>query len=88
VKTSEAAPDEAPSSPPPTSPSAAVSIEELSHLAGDADIKGLEAALDKAVHPEGVPAGQHGPEGAGPLDQHSLSQAERNALMVFRTLCK
>ena len=31
---------------------ALASIEELKNLAGDADIKGLDAVLDKAVHPK------------------------------------
>eukprot|EP00249_Psilotum_nudum_P022213 c28418_g2_i1 orf=106-4416(+) len=58
-----------------------VSVEELQHLAGDADIKGLEAALVKAVHPGGKKA----PEA---LDLENLTLAERDALLVFRTLCK
>lgn len=59
-----------------------VSVEELQHLAGDADIKGLEAALVKAVHPDG---GRKVPEG---LDLESMTLVQRDGLMVFRTLCK
>ncbi|MCO5611871.1 hypothetical protein L7F22_066130 [Adiantum nelumboides] len=59
-----------------------ISVEELQHLAGDADIKGLEAALVKAVHPEG---GKQAPEG---LDLDSMTMAQQDGLKVFRTLCK
>eukprot|EP00250_Pteridium_aquilinum_P021613 c25178_g1_i1 orf=72-5432(+) len=59
-----------------------ISVEELQHLAGDADIKGLEAALVKAVHPEG---GRKAPEG---LDLDNMTLAQQDGLKVFRTLCK
>ncbi|GBG70096.1 hypothetical protein CBR_g5727 [Chara braunii] len=58
-----------------------VTLEEIQTMAGDADIKGLEAALDKAAHPEGK---KH-PEG---IDLNSLNLVERDALLLFRTLCK
>ncbi|KAI5080659.1 hypothetical protein GOP47_0003842 [Adiantum capillus-veneris] len=61
---------------------APISVEELQHLAGDADIKGLEAALVKAVHPEG---GKQVPEG---LDLDNMTLAQQDGLKVFRTLCK
>ncbi|KAL2613840.1 hypothetical protein R1flu_025532 [Riccia fluitans] len=63
-------------------PAPAVSLEELQHLAGDADIKGLEAALDKAVRSDGGVKTNEG------MDLDSLTLAERDALLVFRTLCK
>ncbi|KAG6547191.1 hypothetical protein Mapa_011443 [Marchantia paleacea] len=66
----------------PENPAPAVSVEELQHLAGDADIKGLEAALDKAVHSEGGVKTNEG------MDLESLTIGERDALLVFRTLCK
>ncbi|CAM6125431.1 unnamed protein product [Calypogeia fissa] len=59
----------------------AVSLEELQHLAGDADIKGLEAALDKAVHSDGTKTHEG-------MDLESLNIGQRDALLVFRTLCK
>ncbi|EFJ20775.1 hypothetical protein SELMODRAFT_108099 [Selaginella moellendorffii] len=66
----------------PTSSQASVSVEELQHLAGDADIKGLEAALDKAILSEGGAVSNEG------IDLNSLNVGQREALMVFRTLCK
>ncbi|KAI3739034.1 hypothetical protein L2E82_29391 [Cichorium intybus] len=66
----------------PTANSASVApLEELQNLAGGNDIKGLEAALDKAVQLEddGKTSG---------ADPESMSIAERDALLVFRTLCK
>ncbi|XP_024984145.1 brefeldin A-inhibited guanine nucleotide-exchange protein 5-like [Cynara cardunculus var. scolymus] len=66
----------------PTANSTSIaSLEELQNLAGGNDIKGLEAALDKAVQLEddGKPSG---------FDPESLSIVERDALLVFRTLCK
>ncbi|KAL4561395.1 hypothetical protein LXL04_033561 [Taraxacum kok-saghyz] len=55
-------------------------LEELQNLGGN-DIKGLEAALDKAVQLEddGKTSG---------VDPESMSIVERDALLVFRTLCK
>ncbi|GLJ11220.1 hypothetical protein SUGI_0147450 [Cryptomeria japonica] len=61
---------------------ALVSVEELQHLAGGADIKGLEAALDKAVHSE------ESNRASGGIDLESMSIGQRDALLVFRTLCK
>uniref|UniRef100_A0A0D6QU32 SEC7 domain-containing protein n=1 Tax=Araucaria cunninghamii TaxID=56994 RepID=A0A0D6QU32_ARACU len=61
---------------------APVSVEELQHLAGGADIKGLEAALDKAVHSE------ENKNTSGGIDLESMSIGKRDALLVFRTLCK
>ncbi|KAH9305376.1 hypothetical protein KI387_009780, partial [Taxus chinensis] len=61
---------------------ALVSVEELQHLAGGADIKGLEAALDKAVHSEESKTTSRG------IDLESMSIGQRDALLVFRTLCK
>ncbi|KAI4380307.1 hypothetical protein MLD38_006512 [Melastoma candidum] len=58
------------------------SVEELQTLAGGADIKGLEAVLDKAVHLE------DGKKIARGIDLESMSIAYRDALLVFRTLCK
>lgn len=59
-----------------------VSVEELQHLAGGADIKGLEAALDKAVNSE------DSKRTAGGIDLESMSVWQQDALLVFRTLCK
>jgi len=61
---------------------ALVSVEELQHLAGGADIKGLEAALDKAVNSE------DSKRTAGGIDLESMSVWQQDALLVFRTLCK
>ncbi|GMI89380.1 BFA-VISUALIZED ENDOCYTIC TRAFFICKING DEFECTIVE1, HOPM interactor 7 [Hibiscus trionum] len=58
------------------------SVEELQNLAGGADIKGLEAALDKVVHVE------DGKKITRGIDLESVSIAKRDALLVFRTLCK
>ncbi|KAE8687589.1 Brefeldin A-inhibited guanine nucleotide-exchange protein 5 [Hibiscus syriacus] len=58
------------------------SVEELQNLAGGADIKGLEAALDKVVHVE------DGKKITRGIDLESMSIAKRDALLVFRTLCK
>ncbi|KAK9058254.1 hypothetical protein SSX86_023094 [Deinandra increscens subsp. villosa] len=56
-------------------------FEELQNLAGGNDIKGLEAVLDKAVQldNDGKISG---------IDPGILSIAERDALLVFHTLCK
>lgn len=59
-----------------------ISVEELQHLAGGADIKGLEAALDKAVNSEDSKMT------AGGIDLESMSVSKQDALLVFRTLCK
>ncbi|KAL5850725.1 hypothetical protein ACOSQ4_008738 [Xanthoceras sorbifolium] len=58
------------------------SVEELHNLAGGADIKGLEAVLDKAVHLE------DGKKITRGIDLESVSIGQRDALLVFRTLCK
>lgn len=56
------------------------SVEELHNLAGGADIKGLEAVLDKAVHLEdGQTRG---------IDLERMNIGQRDALLLFRTLCK
>nr|XP_043623310.1 brefeldin A-inhibited guanine nucleotide-exchange protein 5-like [Erigeron canadensis] len=57
-------------------------LEELHNLAGGTDIKGLEAVLDKAVKLED---GGHSARG---IDQESMSIGQRDALLLFRTLCK
>ncbi|KAG9443870.1 hypothetical protein H6P81_015210 [Aristolochia fimbriata] len=58
------------------------SVEELQNLAGGADIKGLEAVLDKAVHLE------DGKKISRGIDLESMSIGHRDALLLFRTLCK
>ncbi|KAL2937664.1 Brefeldin A-inhibited guanine nucleotide-exchange protein 5 [Bienertia sinuspersici] len=58
------------------------SVEELQNLAGGADIKDLEAMLDKAVHLEDGNKTKHG------MDLESMSIGHRDALLLFRTLCK
>lgn len=58
------------------------SVEELQNLAGGADIKGLEAVLDKAVHLE------DGKKIVRGIDLESMSIGQRDALLLFRTLCK
>ncbi|XP_062187526.1 brefeldin A-inhibited guanine nucleotide-exchange protein 5-like isoform X2 [Phragmites australis] len=56
------------------------SVEELQNLAGGADIKGLEAVLDKAVELEdGKKVG---------IDLDTVNIIQRDALLLFRTLCK
>ncbi|XP_010246071.1 PREDICTED: brefeldin A-inhibited guanine nucleotide-exchange protein 5 isoform X2 [Nelumbo nucifera] len=61
---------------------ALASVEELQNLAGGADIKGLEAVLDKAVHLE------DGKKITRGIDLESMSIGQRDALLLFRTLCK
>ncbi|XP_034700058.1 brefeldin A-inhibited guanine nucleotide-exchange protein 5 isoform X2 [Vitis riparia] len=61
---------------------ALASVEELQNLAGGADIKGLEAVLDKAVHLE------DGKKMTRGIDLESMSIRQRDALLLFRTLCK
>ncbi|GLT85637.1 hypothetical protein SLE2022_038230 [Rubroshorea leprosula] len=58
------------------------SVEEIHNLAGGADIKGLEAALDKVVYVE------DGKKITRGIDLESMSIGKRDALLVFRTLCK
>lgn len=62
--------------------SADVSLQELQNLAVDADIKGLEAALGKAVLSEGEMKTGGGAELA------HLAVDQRDAQLVFRTVCK
>ncbi|XP_076892587.1 brefeldin A-inhibited guanine nucleotide-exchange protein 5-like [Bidens hawaiensis] len=57
-------------------------LEELQNLAGGTDIKGLEAVLDKAVKLE------DGGKTTRGIDQESMSIGQRDALLLFRTLCK
>ncbi|KAG6582539.1 Brefeldin A-inhibited guanine nucleotide-exchange protein 5, partial [Cucurbita argyrosperma subsp. sororia] len=58
------------------------SVEELQNLAGGADIKGLEAVLDKAVHIEDGKTMSRG------IDLERVNIVQRDGLLVFRTLCK
>ncbi|XP_071723844.1 brefeldin A-inhibited guanine nucleotide-exchange protein 5-like [Rutidosis leptorrhynchoides] len=58
------------------------SVEELYKLAGGADIKGLEAVLDKAVYLE------DGKKITRGIDLESMSIGHRDAILIFRTLCK
>ncbi|XP_038710906.1 brefeldin A-inhibited guanine nucleotide-exchange protein 5-like isoform X2 [Tripterygium wilfordii] len=58
------------------------SVDDLHSLAGGADIKGLEAVLDKAVHIE------DGKKITRGIDLESMSIGQRDTLLVFRTLCK
>ncbi|KAE8721996.1 Brefeldin A-inhibited guanine nucleotide-exchange protein 5 [Hibiscus syriacus] len=58
------------------------SIEELQKLAGAADIKALEAVLDKIVNVE------DGKKVTRGIELESMSIGKRDALLVFRTLCK
>ncbi|XP_054820825.1 brefeldin A-inhibited guanine nucleotide-exchange protein 5-like [Prosopis cineraria] len=57
-------------------------LEELQNLAGGSDIKGLEAVLDKAVHTE------DGKQIARGIDLESMRIVQRDALLVFRSICK
>ncbi|KAF5761248.1 putative Sec7 domain, mon2, dimerization and cyclophilin-binding domain, Sec7 domain superfamily [Helianthus annuus] len=57
-------------------------LEELQNLAGGTDIKGLEAVLDKAVKLE------DGGKTTRGTDQESMGIGQRDALLLFRTLCK
>lgn len=57
-------------------------LEELHNLAGGTDIKGLEAVLDKAVKLE------DGGKTTRGIDQDSMTTGQRDALLLFRTLCK
>nr|GEV84373.1 brefeldin A-inhibited guanine nucleotide-exchange protein 5 [Tanacetum cinerariifolium] len=65
----------------PTAVTSIVPLEELQNLSGGNDIKGLEAVLDKAVKldDDGKTSG---------VNRESMSIADRDALLVFRTLCK
>lgn len=66
----------------PVKDASIASVEELQNLAGGADIKGLEAMLDKAVNLEDGNKTKHG------MDLESMSIGHRDALLLFRTLCK
>ncbi|KAG0557352.1 hypothetical protein KC19_11G122800 [Ceratodon purpureus] len=69
-------PRPAPSTPPP------VSITEFQKLATESDLKGIEAALDKAVTPEGAIKNHDG------RDLDLLTLGQKDALLVLRTICK
>ncbi|CAI9090751.1 OLC1v1025581C1 [Oldenlandia corymbosa var. corymbosa] len=58
------------------------SVDELQNLAGGTDIKGLEAVLEKAVNLE------EGEKVTRGVDLEGMSIGERDALLLFRTLCK
>ncbi|KAI3852910.1 hypothetical protein MKW92_028882 [Papaver armeniacum] len=58
------------------------SVEDLQNLAGGADIKGLEAVLDNAVHIE------DGKKITREIDLDSMSIGQRDALLLLCTLCK
>lgn len=58
------------------------SVEELQSFVGGADIKGLEAALEKAVHLE------DGEKVTSGIELERMSPGEHDALLLFRTLCK
>ncbi|XP_059277441.1 brefeldin A-inhibited guanine nucleotide-exchange protein 5 [Lycium ferocissimum] len=58
------------------------SVEELQSFVGGGDIKGLEAALEKAVHLE------DGEKVTRGIELESMSPGEHDALLLFRTLCK
>ncbi|KAI4344676.1 hypothetical protein L6164_011875 [Bauhinia variegata] len=60
----------------------ATSLEELQNLASGANIKGLEAVLDKAVHTE------DGKKITRGIDLESMDIVQRDALLVFCTLCQ
>ncbi|CAI9767436.1 unnamed protein product [Fraxinus pennsylvanica] len=55
--------------------------DELQNFVGGTDIKGLEAVLEKALHKDGenVTRGK---------DLESMNIGQRDALLLFRTLCK
>lgn len=57
-------------------------LEVLQNLAGGADIKGLEAVLDKAIQTE------NGKQISRGIDLESMSITHHDALLLFRTLCK
>ncbi|XP_024402161.1 brefeldin A-inhibited guanine nucleotide-exchange protein 5 isoform X2 [Physcomitrium patens] len=65
-----------PSTPPP------VLIAEFQHLATESNLKGIEAALDQAVTPEGAIKNLDGKD----LDLLTLGQ--KDALLVLRTISK
>nr|PNR34997.1 hypothetical protein PHYPA_022896 [Physcomitrium patens] len=65
-----------PSTPPP------VSIAEFQHLATKSDFKGIEAALEQAVTPEGA-IKNHDEK-----DLDLLTLGQKDALLVLRTICK
>ncbi|KAG1347145.1 brefeldin A-inhibited guanine nucleotide-exchange protein 5 [Cocos nucifera] len=65
-----------------TNEASTASFDELQNLAGGADIKGLEAVLDKAVQME------EGKKISRGIDLESMNVGQRDALLLFRTLCK
>ncbi|XP_020551182.1 brefeldin A-inhibited guanine nucleotide-exchange protein 5 isoform X2 [Sesamum indicum] len=58
------------------------SVKEIQSLVGGTDIKGLEAVLEKAVNLE------DGGKAARGMGLESMSVGQRDALLLFRTLCK
>ncbi|CAN4075419.1 unnamed protein product [Withania somnifera] len=58
------------------------SVEELQSFVGGADIKGLEAALEKVVH---LKDGEKVTRG---VELERMSPGEHDAFLLFRTLCK
>ncbi|EPS69435.1 hypothetical protein M569_05331, partial [Genlisea aurea] len=58
------------------------SVKEIQSLIGGSDIKGLEAALEKAVDLE------DGGKVTRGMNLESLGVEQRDALILFRTLCK
>ncbi|CAN1290784.1 Brefeldin A-inhibited guanine nucleotide-exchange protein 5 [Linum perenne] len=58
------------------------SVEEIQNLVGGTDIKGLEAVLDKVVHFE------DGNKILRGIDLENMNIGERDAILVFRTLCE
>ncbi|PKA52423.1 Brefeldin A-inhibited guanine nucleotide-exchange protein 5 [Apostasia shenzhenica] len=62
--------------------SSPATVEVLQNLAGGADIKGLEAVLDKAINSE------DGCKISRGIDLDRVSITHHDALLLFRTLCK
>ncbi|XP_047972872.1 brefeldin A-inhibited guanine nucleotide-exchange protein 5 [Salvia hispanica] len=58
------------------------SVQEMQNLADGTDIKGLEAVLEKAVNLE------DGAKATRGTVQENMSVGQRDALLLFRTLCK
>ncbi|KAK4436076.1 Brefeldin A-inhibited guanine nucleotide-exchange protein 5, partial [Sesamum alatum] len=58
------------------------SVKEIQSLVGGTDIKGLEAVLEKAVNLE------DGGKATRGMGLESMSVGQRDALLLFRTLCK
>lgn len=67
----------------PSGPTAnQMSVEDLKHLSGLADIKGFEAALNKVVQAEGEP------DSTGLMNLQSLTVGQQDGILVLRTICK